>query len=838
MNQPTNVAVPEPSFGPLLFPGLMSCRDCDLCKSRYRVVPGYGTYPSKVMFVAQSPGADEDMQGKPLVGKSGVLLTAILKAIGWDINDFYKTNVNHCHPPDNRKATSSEVTACRKWLTREIEIVDPDLIVCFGDSAYRWFLPEEKSSITQIRGNIFTRSVGGRDRLIMPTVHPAFVLRNTIGLLPEFKAELLKAKSVLENTYTPSPLALPFRKTKASWDEIMDIVYDQAHRPFGFDLETDRLHRRGEIVGVGVCNEVGNGCYYPFTVLEEAVELMQDLKAGLEDSKRVKIVSNAKFERHICESKGITVRGYYDTMVEAWLLGDHPLSLKDGIHHAYGIEMIRIDKFKRFKDKDWRGIPNLSMRAAQDTLEDEVVEYAAQDPDASLRLHIYQSKLLQESRPELWKLYTDVELPFTEIIINTERLGVMFDQSKLAEAQENLEAALAEQQLVQIKLINTVVNVNSTPQVQHILYNDSSHPYGIPIPKKKRNRPDLPTDKNALGAYIENPLIRNIFTIRGIRKMLSTYIYGLQTWMEADGRIHANCKQTGTETGRVSYTDPNLQNIPARKRDDVDIDLEGATIRKAFVAPLGMLLYAPDLSQIEMRMAANLSGDETMIRLITGGMDIHDNTTQYITGKTEDQMSPSEWKNARFIAKTVGFGTLYGIGAQGVIMRTPTLKLTVEQAQYFIDGFYGAYPGLKRWQQEVREFTRTHGYATTILGRRRYLPNITASDYALRGDAERAAINVPVQGSAADYFKLCILAVSDKLNVLGCKTKIILQVHDEIVLEGPEEEFDILATEVFPVMTSVYPLKVPVKIDIEAGRNWGSLISYDKYKKGVGFPTR
>lgn len=619
----------------------------------------------------------------------------------------------------------------------------------------------------------------------------------------------------------------------------MDCVYDPDFRPFGFDLETDRLHRVAEVVGVGVCNTVGNGLYYPFRVRAEAVELMQDLKAGLEDHRRTKIVSNAKFERHVCESIGIKVTNYFDTQTEAWLLGDQPLSLKDGIHHVYGIEMIRIDKFKRFKDKDWRGVPQLSMRAAQDTVEAEVVEYAAQDPDASLRMHIYNAPELKQRN--LWDLYTKLELPFTEIIVDMERRGVLFDASKLATAKDNLERALVDQQVEMERLTGVVINANSTPQVQQLLYK-SSHPYTIPKPARvRKGGSEYPTDKVGLGPHIFNPLVRNIFAIRGIRKMLSTYIDGLPTWVEPwDGRIHANCKQTGTGTGRVSYTDPNLQNIPARKREDVDIDLEGASIRKAFVAGPGNLIYAPDLSQIEMRMAADLSGDETMIRLITEGLDIHDNTVEYIVQMSKKDYiakhGEAAWKVVRDIAKIVGFGTLYGIGEEGVLMRTPTLKLTAEQARNFINGFYGAYPRIKLWQEEVKAFTRRNGYATTMLGRRRYLPNITASDRGLRGEAERAAINVPVQGSAADYFKLCMLAVDKLLREMDLQTRIILQVHDEIVLEGPESEFDVLATEVFPVMTSVYPLKVPVKIDIEAGRAWGSLISYEKYKKGVPFP--
>lgn len=843
--RPRVVEEVTPPGSPLILPGMLSCRDCTLCEHRRRVVPGWGQWPAKVMFVAQSPGEEEDRRGIPLIGKTGKLLTQILGEVGIDLGEQYKTNINHCHPEGNRKATPGEVHACRRWLDQEVNLVDPDIIVAMGDAAYKVFLPDEtKSSITQIQGSVFQRRIAGRLRYVIPTVHPSFVSRNLAVNRPIFKAHMQKVKDLIDGK--PLTTELPFRTKEATWDEILEVVYDSDFRPYGFDLETDSLAHNADIIGIGVCNTPGDGRYYPFANSEEAVEKIEQLRGSLESEQWVKIGSNTKYERHVlrgCPSctdglhakarYGITVRNYRDTLLAAWLVGTVPLGLKDAMHSLFGIEMIRIDKFKEigFKRKDRFGNYQVDLAAAQSEVLDQVVEYAAQDPDASLRVHNALEPILHERSQ--WELYTELELPITEVIVEMEHNGMLFDPTPLDNAAPDLLVQIGLQVQKLNELVGTKFNPISTDQCAEILYGDKyRHPYKLPIPEDfdpAKTANGLPsTDRITLGQHLDNPVARGILSARAQRKLYGTYVKGLLKWPEADGRIHSEIKQTGAGTGRPSAKNPNMQNIPARTRDDVDVGIDIHVCREAFVAPPGHLIYAPDLSQIEMRLAADRSGDESMIHLITTGADLHNNSAYKMYKVTAEhiasgQISAEDWKNMRYLAKTIGFGCLFGLTESGLLLRTPTLNLTLEDARGFINGFYDAYPGLRQWQQDIIAFVREYGYGLSILNRRRYFPDIRASHPKYRSAAEREAINFPIQGSAADYFKICLLRVMDFLKRSNLKTRLIMQVHDEIVMEGPEEELDTLEANIPELMATAIQLRVPVKVDFEWGTDWGHL---------------
>lgn len=815
------------------------------------------------MFVAQSPGEIEDENGWPLSGPSGLLLKEACAEIGWDIDYLYKTNVLHCHPPGNKNAIRWE-QACRSWLLQEIHRVKPKLIIALGDRAYRAFMPHEPSPITQIRGNIFKQEViDGHPVWIMPTVHPAFVLRNQTALRAGFVRDLQKARDELEGKLTYS--TTPFRKGAASWDEVLKIV-QTPNMPFGLDVETapakwewatnaegddyikdtptEALNRNAQIVGVGVCNTPGNGCYYPFEDEAEAQAKLPELKAVLEDPTQTKIISNAKFERHIFENYNITIRGYEDTMLQSWILGDHPLGLKDAVHKAFGIQMTRIDEvIGRGKRHE------ISMRRAQHENWHDAVAYAGQDPDASLRLHAYQIDLLKKR--DLEPLYRDIELPFVEVIIEMERNGMLFENDALDDARKILTAKVETLKADIYEMTQMEFSINSPQQVAYALfgmagvspqslkkptialidrYGEPAHDYLLPEPWfNPLINQNASTDKTTLGQHIGNYLVRAVLTYRAVYKLLNTYINKLHTFVEDDGRIHTTIKQTGAGTGRISSEKPNLTNIPARTREDVEVGVKPATIRKAFVTKHGWYVSAPDLSQMEMRCAASLSGDEKMIALLSDpDGDIHSNTAESIYRLREDQVTPDEWKNMRYLAKTIGFGVLYWLTEHGLILRTPTLGLTLKQAKAFIDGMYNEYKRLRPWQLEVIRNAKRLGYGITLDGRRRYFPDLQADDRTLRQNAERAAVNFPVQGTAADRFKDVQLAVKDKILELEMETRLILQVHDELVMEGPEKELDLIASEIVPLMSEVAAkgLVVPVPVDLEYGPNWGELTKW------------
>lgn len=822
----------------LIFPGQQSCRDCALCSSRRRVVPGYGIYPNKVMLISQSPGAEEDVRGIPLIGPSGQLLAYVCRQVGWNLDELFRTNANLCHPPANRKATPAEQRACKKWLDMAIETVDPDIIILLGADAYKAVLPSDaaKSSITQIMGAVFQRDICGKTRYVIPTIHPAAVGRNRAALEPQLRQDLKLAKSIAEGKPLRNTEFIPFRTTEATWDEVMSVV---RHDKWGFDLETASETRFAEIVGIGVCAEEGKSAYIAFPNDEiDVITAVAQIRPYVESDKHIKVVSNAKFERHVMFGHGVRMRNYRDTLTEAWLLGDRPLGLKDGIHKVFGYEMIHINEVSSdlgYKRKGRDGKMGPDMKAATIHNRARVVEYAAQDPDASLRLHKYHMALLAE-RPDLLELYYKIELPFTEIIWQMEEHGFYFDKNSpyIQQGLAELKVHLANVLEHCADLAQCSFSPNSPAQVANILYNmdgQQSHTYVIPKPRwDDTAHKQPPTDKTTLAPYVSNPLVRAIMTARATNKMIGTYVAKLPETVEIDNRIHCEIKQTGTDTGRVSTANPNLQNIPSRKRDDIDLgNFEGKTIRKAFVAPPGKIIMAPDLSQIEMRIAAHLSGDETMIRLITEGRDLHSYAAERIYKKTKDDVPADVWDNMRYLAKTIGFGVLYGLTPAGLLLRTPTLNLTIEEAAEFINQFYNGYPLLRPWQQDTVRFTTMNGYAQTMLGRRRYLPDITSSDRQMRNEAQRAAMNVPVQGSAADYFKMCILAVDERLREFGLETQLVMQVHDEIVMEGPLHELETVATKIVPIMSEVYPLAVPVKVDMDCGDSWGSLMNWQKY---------
>jgi DNA polymerase I len=841
------------SAGSLRFAGLGGCRKCDLAKGRRRVVFGYGSWPADMMFIAEAPGRVEDREGKPLVGETGTLLREVLTECGIDPDEQFLSNVVLCRPPFNRDPKPAEVAACGDWLTMQIAKVDPKVIVPLGGFAYRWFLPDESSTISEIRGNPFLREVVGKERIIVPTWHPAFVARNERAYRPQFRADIAHAKDILERGM-PEPL--PFAKDRNDLDDVVDVI--QGNTTWGFDLETAGpstkrgrpIPRHQEVVGVGVCAEPGQAKYWPEPDHAVVLESIGALKPALENPANTVVVSNAKFELHVMQRYGVEIHTVRDTLIEAWLLADTPLALKDAFHRSFGREMIRISSVMG------KGKTSRDMRTA--TIEDEemVIEYAAQDPDASLRLHTLLMEMVSERGME--DLYLNVELPFMRLIVEMERNGMKFNPEALAEARVELDSALSLSLAKCIALVGHEFSPGSAEQTAALLYGwikphtketpgvvkclelaKIDHLYRIPYPPRYQEATgkNPGTDKVTLAEHIGNVLVREVLTYRGLKKMISTYIDGLPKFIDVTtGRIHCDINQVGTITGRVSSRDPNMTNIPSRTRDDVEISVPGSFIRTGFVANEGNYLYAADLSQIEMRMAANLSADAGMIEQLTmPDGDIHSNTARRIFKTTPEAMiatygeneGKARWKNMRYLAKTIGFGVLYGLTPHGLLMRTPTLGLTIEEATHFIAEFYATYPDLQEWQKTVKRFVRKYGYFETLLGRRRYFPNITARDRHVSAEAANAAVNFPVQGGAADYFKLACIAVWERMRQLKMLSIPVNQVHDEFVGEGPKAELEVWGTELIPVMCDRMELLVPVLADLEVGLNWGELYDYE-----------
>ena len=891
----------------LALPGLMNCRACPLSNGRIQVVPGYGEWPSPIMFMGEAPGPHEQRgYSRPFIGESGQLLRQMCHNVGWELDEFYVTNTVHCHPPQNRDPAPAEINACSKWRNLEIITVNPDIIIAVGAKAYKALLPDEESSITNIRGHLFQREIEGRKRWIMPTVHPAFVMRNTDVWQPLFESDLRTAQFVLDYGEPPDK-PIPFRKDKAEWDELVEGI--QGATKIGLDLEFDGPRDlkgfptawKADIVGIGIATAPGVSYYVPCPDPDDARDKIWQLRNVIESDDVVKVVSNVKAEKHVLRRYGIELRNYRDTLIEAWLLGwlptmgPVPLALKDTWQRVFGTEMIRISSIIG------TGKKAIGMREATYEDEDAVAEYAAQDPDASLRLHEFFDKEIQSRNLE--ELYVNVEMLFTNIIIDMERRGLGFDPSALEESRETLQTHLAESrerfsglirpqvevfsdhqlQLMsknylknmkkpeQIDIVNQYgyfdtekktkaqlvddfiftspiadledlvadnLNPNSHPQVAALLYGEDYAGAIIPRPKRTPHDRIPPTDKVTLAEYAGDPVVRAVLEARATRKLLGTYIEALPKHVdETDGRIHSTISQTGTGTGRVSSSNPNVANIPARQRGEITNVIDPKAIRTAFVAAPGNLIYCFDLSQIEMRIQAHLADCLPMKEVFWSGGDIHGNTTEGIFQTTRaallalhgDAAGAKMWDNHRYLAKTIGFGVLYGLTAQGLLARTPELELTLREAEAHIEGFFNTYPEIRDWQIGVRRFVTQNHFYETELHRRRYFPEVTARDQKIRAKALRECVNFPIQGGAADYFKLATIEVDSVLRENRLETVLINQVYDELVMEGPESERDVLGELIPPVMSGIaerMKMDIPVPVDFEYGHNWGELTEW------------
>ncbi|MFN3629525.1 MAG: DNA polymerase I, partial [Casimicrobiaceae bacterium] len=422
--------------------------------------------------------------------------------------------------------------------------------------------------------------------------------------------------------------------------------------------------------------------------------------------------------------------------------------------------------------------------------------------DVTLRLHHVIQPLLA-AEPRLLAVYRDIELPVRAVLVRMERHGVLIDTARLEQQSQELGRAVQALEAKAHALAGQPFNLGSPKQLGEILFGK----LGLPL-KRKTATGQPSTDEEVLTELAADyPLPKVILEHRALAKLKSTYTDKLPAMVNpATGRIHTNYGQATAVTGRLSSNDPNLQNIPVRTP-------EGRAIRQAFIAPPGHRIVSADYSQIELRIMAHLSEDPTLLDAFARGLDIHKATASEIFGVPVDEVTPEQ----RRYTKAVNFGLIYGMGAFGLGQQ---LGIEKNAAQQFIDRYFARYPGVAAYMQRTREFARAHGHVETVFGRRLTLVDINAASGPRRAAAERAAINAPMQGTAADLIKLAMIAVDRWLTDARLGTRLIMQVHDELVFEVPEAELDLVRSEVPRLMTSVATLKVPLVADLGVGSNW------------------
>ena len=570
-----------------------------------------------------------------------------------------------------------------------------------------------------------------------------------------------------------------------------------------FDTETTSLEPLlAKIVGLSFAWTPFEAVYIPLAHRYPGVpeqlpfdETLAKLKPWFEDAGKFKLAQNAKYDEHVLLNHGIQVRGIaHDTLLEDYVLESHKPHDMDSMALRFLDE--KTIKFEDVAGKGAKqiGFDEVSIEAAS--------VYSAEDSDVTLRLH--QAIWPQVAQDDKLKyIYESIELPTREVLVRIERNGVLVDGALLQKQSHELGLQVNALEQKAYELAGQPFNLGSPKQLGEILFTK----LGMPI-KRKTATGQPSTDEEVLSELAEDfPLPKLLLEHRSLSKLKSTYTDKLPKMVNPNtGRVHTNYGQATAITGRLSSNDPNLQNIPVRTP-------QGREIRKAFIAPPGSVIVSADYSQIELRIMAHISQDPSLLDAFAKGLDIHKATAADIFSIPIEEITTEQ----RRYTKAVNFGLIYGMGAFGLASQ---LGIERNAAQQFIDKYFARYPGVAEYMQATRESARAKGYVETVFGRRLTLTDINGGNGPRRAGAERAAINAPMQGTAADLIKLAMIAVDEWLATSGLRSKLIMQVHDELVLEVPEDELAQVKVELAEKMTSVANLRVPLVADVGVGSNW------------------
>ena len=573
---------------------------------------------------------------------------------------------------------------------------------------------------------------------------------------------------------------------------------------FAFDTETTSLdYMRADLVGVSFAIEPGEAAYVPcghdYDGAPEQIsreDLLAALRPLLEDSKHVKLGQNLKYDMSVLARSGIRLEGLgFDTMLESYVL--------DSTATRHDMDSLALKYLSHrtihFEDVAGKGAKQITFNQVP---LDEAGPYAAEDADVTLRLHQTLWPRLQ-SEASLKRLFEEIEMPLVPVLSRIERNGV-FVERKMLEAQSvELAASMRDIAARAFEAAGEEFNLGSPKQIQAILFEKLELPV---LEKTPKGQPS--TAESVLQELAHDyPLPKLILEYRGMSKLKSTYTDALPACINPEtGRVHTSYRQAVASTGRLSSTDPNLQNIPVRTP-------EGRRIRQAFIAPPGSLLLAADYSQIELRIMAHLSSDTGLTQAFESEEDIHRATAAEVFGVDLQTVSDDERRSA----KAINFGLIYGMSAFGLGRQ---LGIPRREAQAYVDLYFARYPGVKQFMDETKEGARDRGYVETVFGRRLYLPEIKSGNPARRQYAERTAINAPMQGTAADIIKRAMITLHAWLEESGAQARMIMQVHDELVFEVAEDAVAEVQSVVVKQMEAAAELSVPLKVDAGVGKNW------------------
>lgn len=623
------------------------------------------------------------------------------------------------------------------------------------------------------------------------------------------------AKPAVKPKETIQPVAEPEEEAVAlSYENYVTILDEETLQAwiarlkkapvFAFDTETDSLDNlTANLVGISFATEPGLAAYVPVAhdylnapdqlPRERVLELLKPL---LEDEKLLKVGQNLKYDRGVLENYGIELRGIaFDTMLESYIL--------DSVSGRHDMDSLaeRWLKHQTITFETIAGKGKNQLTFNQIALE-EAGRYAAEDADVTLQLHLKMWPKLQKHAGPL-NIFQHIEMPLVPVISRIERNGVKIDPAVLHAHSEEITHHLAELEQKAHEIAGEPFNLSSTKQLQTILFEKQ----GIKPLKKTPGGAPSTSEEVLAELALDYPLPKVILQYRGLAKLKSTYTDKLPLMINPKtGRVHTSYHQAVTATGRLSSTDPNLQNIPVRNE-------EGRRIRQAFIAPDDYLIVSADYSQIELRIMAHLSRDKGLLKAFAEGQDIHRATAAEVFGLPLESVSGEQRRSA----KAINFGLIYGMSAFGLSRQ---LNISRKESQKYMDLYFERYPGVLEYMERTRKQAKEQGYVETLEGRRLYLPDINASNAARRAGAERAAINAPMQGTAADIIKRAMIAVDAWLQEEKPRVKMIMQVHDELVFEVHKDDLEAVSQKIHQLMETSTKLDVPLLVEVGSGENW------------------
>ena len=602
-------------------------------------------------------------------------------------------------------------------------------------------------------------------------------------------------KSALR-TLTDTPHTYELVDTEEDMLKLRDFFMTKSF--LSLDTETTSTNTiDAELVGLSFSVSENEAFYVPVPAdRQQAQNIVNIFKPAYEQPSILKIGQNIKYDMEVLANYGVELAGeMFDTMLAHYLLQPEQRHNMDDMAETYlGYRTIHIDELIGPKGKGQKSMRDLPPA--------EVYEYAAEDADVTLKLKNLLEPKLHEAG--VWQLFSEVEMPLVRVLASMERNGVRLDTDSLKETSQILTARMNDIEQEIYRLAGEEFNIASPRQVGEILFGKMKI---VEKPKKTKTGQFVTSEEVLQQLRGKSEIVGKILEHRGLKKLLGTYVDALPKLVNPrTGHIHTSFNQTVTATGRLSSSDPNLQNIPVRGED-------GKEIRKAFVPEEGCLFFSADYSQIELRVMAHLSGDENMQEAFREGYDIHAATAAKIYHETMDSVT----RDQRTRAKRANFGIIYGITVFGLAER---LDISRHEATQLIDGYFATFPRVAEYMEQAKQTARERGYAETLMHRRRYLPDITSHNATVRGFAERNAINAPIQGTAADIIKIAMVRIYDRFKRENIRSKMLLQVHDELNFSVYPDEKERVERIVLEEMQNAYPLDVPLVADCGWGANW------------------